>query len=68
MIKRRIYSEYGVRYFWLVDPDSRTLEALVLEAGRWVDAGSFDETASARISPFESVEIDMSRLFLPKSG
>jgi Uma2 family endonuclease len=68
VIKRRIYSEYGVRHFWLVDPDSRTLEALVLEAGRWVDAGSFDETASARISPFESVEIDMSRLFLPKSG
>jgi hypothetical protein len=38
----------------------------VLEAGRWVDAGSFDDAASARIPPFEAVELDISRIFLPK--
>jgi hypothetical protein len=31
-----------------------------------VDAGSFDETARARIAPFEAVELDISRIFLPK--
>jgi len=66
--KRHIYAEHGVRHFGLVDPDARTLEALTLEAGRWVDAGSFDDTARARIAPFEAVELDIGRLFLPKRG
>jgi Uma2 family endonuclease len=66
--KRHIYAEHGVRHFWLVDPDARTLEALTLEAGRWVDAGSFDDAARARIAPFEAVELDIARLFLPKRG
>lgn len=65
--KRRIYAEHGLRHFWLVDPDARTLEALTLEGGRWVDAGSFDDTARARVAPFEAVELEISRIFLPKA-
>jgi Uma2 family endonuclease len=65
--KRRIYAEHGVRHFWLVDPDARTLEALVLEGGRWVDAGSFDDRARARVAPFEAVELEIGRLFLPQA-
>jgi Uma2 family endonuclease len=64
--KRRLYAENGVPHYWIVDPAARTLEALTLEAGRWVDAGSFDETATARIPPFESVELPVGRLFLPR--
>ncbi|HTQ07457.1 MAG TPA: Uma2 family endonuclease [Polyangiaceae bacterium] len=64
--KRRIYAESAVRHYWIVDPDSRTLEALALEGGRWVDVGSFDDTARARIAPFEAVELEISRVFLPK--
>lgn len=63
--KRRIYAEH-VRHFWIVDPESRTVEAFTLEWGRWVDAGSFDESAPARIAPFEAVELPIARLFLPK--
>lgn len=65
--KRRLYAEHGVKHFWLVDPDARTLEASSLEGARWVDAGSFDETARARIAPFEAVELAIGRLFLPKT-
>ena len=64
--KRRLYPEHNVQHYWLVDPDARTLEALSLEAGRWVDAGSFDETAVARVPPFDSIELPIGRLFLPK--
>jgi len=66
--KRHIYAAHGIRHFWLVDPDARTLEALVLEGGRWVDAGSYDETARAKIPPFEPVELDIARLFLPRAA
>ncbi len=64
--KRRKYAAYGVAHYWILDPEERTLEALTLVDGKWVDAGSFDETAVARIVPFDAVEIPVGRLFLPR--
>jgi Uma2 family endonuclease len=64
--KKRKYAAYGVPHYWIVDPEERTLEAFELTAGKWVDAGSFDETAMARIPPFEAVEVPVGRLFLPR--
>jgi Uma2 family endonuclease len=66
--KRRLYAEHGVSHYWLVDPEARTLEAFSLENGRWVDVGSFDETSTARIAPFEAVELPVGRIFLPRSS
>jgi Uma2 family endonuclease len=64
--KRRLYAAHGVRHYWIVDPTARTVETLSLEDGRWVDAGSFDETAVVRIAPFTDVELPVGRLFLPR--
>jgi Uma2 family endonuclease len=64
--KRALYAQHGVAHYWIVDPEARTLEAFSLEAGRWVDAGSFDETAVATIKPFDSVALPIGRLFLPR--
>jgi Uma2 family endonuclease len=64
--KRALYAKHGVSHYWIVDPEALTLEALSLEGGRWVDAGSFDATSSARIPPFEHVELPVGRLFLPR--
>jgi Uma2 family endonuclease len=64
--KRRLYAKHGVAHYWLVDPEARTLEALALVDGRWVDAGTFDDADTARIPPFEAVEIPVGRLFLPR--
>jgi Uma2 family endonuclease len=67
--KRRLYAKHGVRYYWLVDPDARTLEALELRDGRWVDAGTFDdEDGHARVPPFDGVELPVPRLFLPRTA
>jgi Uma2 family endonuclease len=66
--KRKLYAQHGVSHYWIVDPMARTVEALSLEGGHWVDAGSFDETALARIAPFEEIELPIGRLFLPRSG
>lgn len=63
--KRNLYAKHGIPFYWLVDPEARTLEALRLEAGRWVDAGSFDDRAVARVPPFEQIEIEVGRLFPP---
>jgi Uma2 family endonuclease len=63
--KKNLYARSGVAHYWLVDPDARTLEALELAQGRWVEVGAYDETATARVPPFEAVEIPVGRLFLP---
>jgi Uma2 family endonuclease len=64
--KKHLYAQHGIRHYWLVDPEARTLEAFALVDGRWVDAGTFDHTAVARIAPFEAVELPVGRLFLPR--
>jgi len=66
--KRRLYAEHGVPHYWLVDPFARTLEALRLQDGGWVDAGSHDDSSVARVPPFDEVEIPVGRLFPPEGA
>jgi len=64
--KRRLYAAHGVPHYWLVEPLARTLTALTLQDDRWVEEGVFDEHDVARIAPFEAVELEVGRLFLPR--
>jgi len=65
--KRNLYARCGVAHYWLIDPEARVLEALTLRGGQWVELGAYDVTATAvRIEPFPEVELDVSRLFLPR--
>lgn len=69
MVKRRLYARAGVAHYWMVDPEARMLEALKLgEDGRWIELGAWDEGARARVEPFEGVELEVGRLFLPDGG
>jgi Uma2 family endonuclease len=68
--KAKLYLEAEVPALWLVDPETRVLEALVREGSRWVEAGRFSDGDVVRIPPFEAIELDIGRLFppLPKQG
>ena len=67
--KAELYARHGVGALWLVDPEARTLEAFTLDAERrWLRVGAWDETATARIAPFEAVELAVGRLFLPREA
>jgi len=63
--KRASYAVNGVPYYWLLDPSDRTLLALMLQDGRWLEIGTYDDTAIVRIAPFEELELDVGSLFLP---
>jgi len=63
--KRHLYAKHGVSHYWLIDPDTRTLEALELRDGMWIELGVYDDTATVRIRPFDDVELPIGRLFLP---
>lgn len=64
--KKALYKQHGLPFYWIVDPGLRMLEAFQLDGNRWVEAGTYDEDSVARIPPFEAVELEVGRLFLPK--
>jgi Uma2 family endonuclease len=66
--KRRLYARAGIPFYWLIDPEARVLEALALKDGGWVEVGVYDDSAQARIAPFETVELEVGRLFLPRDA
>jgi len=66
--KRALYARAGVLHYWLIDPAARVLEALALRDGTWVEVGSYDDTSTARIAPFDAIELDVGRLFLPREA
>jgi Uma2 family endonuclease len=63
--KARLYLDAGVPFYWLVDPETRVLEALVRDGARWVEAGRFTDGDVAPIPPFEAIALDVGRLFPP---
>jgi Uma2 family endonuclease len=66
--KRSLYARAGIPHYWLIDPEARVLEALSLRDGVWVESGVYDDSATARIPPFEAIELEVGRLFLPREA
>jgi Uma2 family endonuclease len=66
--KRALYARAGISHYWLNDPQARVLEAMRLSEGTWIETGSYDETAIARIPPFDAIELEVDRLFLPREA
>jgi Uma2 family endonuclease len=66
--KRHLYARAEILHYWLIDPEARVLEALCLRDGSWFEMGVYDDTAVARIAPFEAVELELGRLFLPREA
>jgi len=64
--KRDTYASSGVGFYWIVDPVARVLEAFELRDSRWTLIGAYGSKAVVRIPPFEAIELDVGRLFLPR--
>jgi Uma2 family endonuclease len=59
--KMRIYAREGVAHLWLVEPLLRTIEVYRLEGGAWRVVAVHGGNASARLEPFDAVELDVRR-------
>lgn len=63
--KLKAYARYGVEYVWIIDPALQTIDVFRLVDGRWLLLGSLGGDQIARMVPFETIELPLSRLWLP---
>ena len=61
--KLRVYAAAGVTHAWLVKPTDRTLEVFRLRDGQWTMVGVWEDAAVVRAEPFETLELELSRLW-----
>ncbi len=59
--KRATYARLGVKYWWLIDPEQRTLTVRKLKEGAWVKIGTYEGNVMVQASPFKTVEIDLAQ-------
>ena len=51
--KRDLYEQYGIKEYWVIDPEALTIEVLFLEDSRYrlLARATADQTASSRLLP-----------------
>ena len=64
--KMAIYAALGVSYAWIVDPDAQVVESYQLIDGRWTVAAAEGGAETVRLPPFDAVELDIGRWWLPE--
>jgi Uma2 family endonuclease len=62
-IKLALYAREAVGHAWLLNPLAETLEAYRLEQGRWLLLTTYAGDVSARIEPFDAIELELWRLW-----
>jgi Uma2 family endonuclease len=61
--KRALYGQFGVAWYWLLDPRAQTLETLALRDGEWRPAGTFQGDDVVRAEPFSACPFPLRKLF-----
>ncbi len=64
-LKLNKYAQNGIPWYWLVDPEEKTLLVLRLEGEHYVVEASLDETERFVWAPYPVVDLDLSELFAP---
>jgi len=61
--KMPLYARYGVRFAWLVDPRTHSLEAYALADGNWSPLGFFRDDDRVSVAPFAEIVIYLAELW-----
>ena len=62
MIKLNLYQKFGVREYWIVDPDSRSVSVHILE-GKKYTISAYADTETVPVSVLEGCNIDLREVF-----
>ena len=62
-VKLQLYARHGVPYYWIVDPDARTIETHVLAGGGYQLAARLEGGEPAALAPFPDLVLDPAALW-----
>jgi Uma2 family endonuclease len=62
IVKFRKYQNAGVREYWIVDPEIKSVHVCILENGRYV-MFVYDETEKIPVSVLKGCEIELQKIF-----
>jgi Uma2 family endonuclease len=62
-VKMPHYAMHEVRWLWLIDPTLNTLEAFVLQDGRWMLEATLRDADTVALSPFEAHPFSLADLW-----
>jgi Uma2 family endonuclease len=65
LVKRALYARNGVREYWIVDPDEKTVEVLSLSGERYAPAGFFREAETLGSPLLPGFTLPLGPLFAP---
>jgi Uma2 family endonuclease len=65
--KADLYARVGVEFLWLVEPLGNQVEAFRLQESAWLRLGAWTGATSARIPPFDAIELELGLLWVTKS-
>jgi Uma2 family endonuclease len=57
-VKQALYARYGVPFYWIVDPEARTVQALRLGGDSYDASARLDETTPAALPPLIHLTLD----------
>lgn len=61
--KKTLYARHGVKEYWLVDPDSQTIEVLTLGRRGYRQAGLYGQAEVLRASSLPGLEVPCAEVF-----
>jgi Uma2 family endonuclease len=63
VFKRRLYAKYGVKEYWIVDPEAKTIEVLTLGERGYERAGVYTEGEVLRSPLLAGLQIPLDEIF-----
>ena len=62
--KAALYARYGIRHYWVLDPDARTLEIYEADGAQYRSVERYEGHATVRTAVFPDLEIDLGRVWI----
>ena len=62
--KAALYARYGIRHYWVMDPDARTLEIYEAHGAQYRSVERHEGHATVRTAVFPDLEIDLGRVWI----